>query len=373
MNSARLIIDSPDRNSSLLYITGFYCIDPIIYIDFNGKSYGFFPSTEFERAKRISKLNCVYNFSELVQKSGSGSLKKSKIKILVDFLRSNNISSLIVQDTFPAYDFMILKNEGYDIECKEEPFFSERLIKSKEEIDIIRSISLSLTKVMDKVKVLVSNSSIEKKFVVYEKKRLTSEFIQSFILKEFIDMGLSADLVIVAIGDQGCDPHETGFGNIREGDSIIVDIFPRSRTNFYFSDMTRTFCKGKASDSLKKLYDTVRIVQQSVIDDLNSSASGTRLHSKAVELFKKYGYESGVIDGFLQGFIHGTGHGLGLECHEPPFISMSGGELPENTIVTVEPGLYYKGIGGVRIEDTVRVKSNGVEILTDYEKILEIE
>jgi len=182
-----------------------------------------------------------------------------------------------------------------------------------------------------------------------------------------------SESVIVAIGDQGVFPHENGSGNIKANTSIIVDIFPRSRKNYYYSDMTRTFCKGKASDELKRIYNTVYDAQRMAMDKLHAREDGNKIHQFVKMYFENKGFKSGIQNGVLQGFFHGTGHGLGLDCHEYPYIGNKSCILPENSVVSVEPGLYYLGIGGVRIEDIVRVTENGIENLIDFDKKLEIE
>ena len=84
------------------------------------------------------------------------------------------------------------------------------------------------------------------------------------------------------------------------------------------------------------------------------------------------GYETGEKDGFMQGFFHGTGHGLGLEIHEGPSIGQRGDVLKPGNIVTMEPGLYYRGLGGVRIEDTVLVCEDGYQNMSTLPKVLEV-
>jgi Xaa-Pro aminopeptidase len=96
------------------------------------------------------------------------------------------------------------------------------------------------------------------------------------------------------------------------------------------------------------------------------------IHGAILDLFEKRGYRTGMIDGRMQGFFHGTGHGLGLEIHEPPRIAMNDTRLEAGMVVTVEPGLYYAGIGGMRIEDTVLVTRTGIRNLTRFPKFLEI-
>jgi Xaa-Pro aminopeptidase len=221
--------------------------------------------------------------------------------------------------------------------------------------------------------ILAESSITNEKKLKYDNKILTSEYLQNYILKSFIDKGLYADSVIVSIGDQCCYPHENGYGEIYANQSIIIDIFPKSRYNFYYTDMTRTFCKGRASDDLKKIYEAVSEAQKMCLDSIFAGCDAKILHKNIQEYFYNKGFKTGIINGMLQGFFHGTGHGVGLDCHELPLISLAGDKLPLNSVVTVEPGLYYIGIGGVRIEDIICVKEKSIENFTQFEKKLEIE
>ncbi len=373
MKSAKLIIDSPEKNSSLLYSTGYFCIDPIIYLEVDSVKIGYFPATEFEKAKKTSTLSIIENLSEKIKEYNA--INKSNIlksTLLIDKLKSMEITDIIVPESFPSIEFINLTKNGFCVQCKKEPFFESRTIKTSLEQNCIKDVSNKTVSVMDAVKTIIAESTINNNTLLYKDVILTAEYLQNFILKSFIDVGLSADAVIVSVGDQGCDPHERGYGPILPYTSIIVDIFPRSRSHYYFSDMTRTFCKGQASNELNKLYNDVKEIQQKLLDTVKPGITGKDVHKITVDFFDSKGYKSGVINGYLQGFMHGTGHGLGLDCHELPFVSSTGEVLEENTVITIEPGLYYKGIGGVRLEDTVVVKKDGVEVLTGYEKILEI-
>jgi Xaa-Pro aminopeptidase len=101
-------------------------------------------------------------------------------------------------------------------------------------------------------------------------------------------------------------------------------------------------------------------------------ASGQKIHTEILDLFTARGYLTGIKDGRMQGFFHGTGHGLGLEIHEAPTIGRRPTRLRAGHVVTVEPGLYYLGIGGVRIEDVALVTRTGSRNLTRVPKTLEI-
>ena len=371
----RVIIDSSQKNSSLLYASGFYCIDPFVFIDTEFERIGWLPSTEFEKAKKKSNLtevlNLNYELDELNKKNKSSNKKSS---LVINWLLNNNIKNIHVPENFPAIELDNLRNKNINVIVDLEPFYEKRVIKSVKEIEYIRENSKKNVAVMYEVREILSKSIITNdKKIKYNDVILTSEFLQNYILKSLLDKNMIADNVIVACGDQGCYPHEFGNGELYANTSIIVDAFPKDRTNLYYTDMTRTFCKGKATDELKLIYSCVNEAQKMGLDNVKANMDGKKIHYMIQKYFEEKGYKTGVINGVLQGFFHGTGHGIGLDCHELPYISKTGNILEKNSIVSVEPGLYYLAKGAVRIEDLVVVKENGVEILTNYEKKLEIE
>lgn len=371
MQKTTLIIDSPVRESSLIYKTGYYCIDPIIFLEDNGKKIGYFPSTEYEKAKKNSTLDEIINLNEELDKI-KGKYPYLKSSVIIDRIRENN-RTIFVSPNFPVNEYYNLTEYGIEVVIGSNLFSKDRIIKTPDEVKKMQEVSTKNVGVMNSVKNILAESGITNdKRVKYHGDILTSEFLQNHILKQFIDMGLYAENVIVSIGNQGCDPHEYGHGDIYANTSIIVDIYPRDRNNYYYSDMTRTFCKGKASDDLKNIYAAVYEAQKIGLSGAIDGADSGVLHNKIVDYFKGKGFKTGIINGVLQGFMHGTGHGVGLDCHEPPFISNSQYILKNNMAVTVEPGLYYIDKGSVRIEDLVIVQDKEPLILTKYEKILEI-
>jgi Xaa-Pro aminopeptidase len=177
----------------------------------------------------------------------------------------------------------------------------------------------------------------------------------------------------VACGRQGCDPHEEGHGVLRANEPIILDVFPRSQKTGYFGDITRTVVKGRASEPVRKLYDTVARAQDLAFETIESGVRGAEVHRAVKDLFDREGYRTGRNHGCLQGFFHGTGHGLGLELHEAPRLAPTSEDvLRAGHVVTVEPGLYYPGLGGVRLEDVALVTTNSPRNLTKFEKVLEV-
>jgi Xaa-Pro aminopeptidase len=137
--------------------------------------------------------------------------------------------------------------------------------------------------------------------------------------------------------------------------------------------LSRTVVRGRASERLKEAYATVQAGQEIAYRAIRHGADGKEIHQRILALFEQRGFPTGKIDGRMQGFFHGTGHGLGLDIHEPPRISPGAATLRAGHVVTVEPGLYYIGMGGVRLEDVVLVTEKGNRNLTrEIPQFLEI-
>jgi Xaa-Pro aminopeptidase len=131
--------------------------------------------------------------------------------------------------------------------------------------------------------------------------------------------------------------------------------------------------RGRASESARRLYDTVLRGQALAFKKIRPGVPTGEIHGAVQNFFKEQGYQTGRHHGRMQGFFHGTGHGLGLEIHEAPRMgATSSGALKPGHIVTVEPGLYYPEIGGVRLEDVALVTNRAARNLTQFEKVLEL-
>jgi Xaa-Pro aminopeptidase len=223
------------------------------------------------------------------------------------------------------------------------------------------------------IQVLRASKISRDRKLMYHNIPLTSERLRAVIDTAILRANGLASHTIVAGGKQGCDPHETGYGPLRANEPIILDIFPRSQKTGYFGDITRTVVRGRASEGVRRLYDTVLQGQAVAFKQMRAKAKTAEIHKSVEDFFEKQGYKTGRKNGRMQGFFHGTGHGLGLEIHESPRVGKtSTGELKPGQVVTVEPGLYYPELGGVRIEDVALVTKNSPRNLTRFEKVLEI-
>ena len=148
---------------------------------------------------------------------------------------------------------------------------------------------------------------------------------------------------------------------IEKGDLLTMDFGGLYKG--YLSDMTRTIIVGKADDEQKRIYNIVKEAQQTALNMIKAGINGRERDESVRKVFRKEGLEDK--------FPHGLGHGVGLQIHENPYMGRTSKEiLEENCVVTVEPGLYIPGWGGVRIEDTIVVKKDGIKILTKSSKEL---
>jgi Xaa-Pro aminopeptidase len=220
----------------------------------------------------------------------------------------------------------------------------------------------------------VRRSEIRKDGYLYlDGTRLTSEILKSVINTAIMAQGFVPSHTIAASDEQCVDPHNQGSGPIRANTSIIMDIFPRSQKTGYFGDITRTVVRGRASERLKHAYRCVEHAQRIGFRRIRDGANAYDIHWEITDYFASEGFPTGPINGRMQGFFHGTGHGLGLDIHEAPGINKRQKSfLRTGHVVTVEPGLYYEGMGGVRLEDVVVVTETGNRNLVRLPKILEV-
>ena len=369
--TAYLIIDSSENNSDLYHKTRFFVPDPVVFFEHDGEKTLILSDLELERGRKEARVQTVVSLSRCVRKLREAGKKTPDIAQVAEaVLKERGVRSLVVQRNFPVFYADALRRSGFFVKTAKTHFlFPERLKKSRYEISRIKK-ALSETAAAMRLAISLISGSIVKKGVLYsEGKPLTSEIVKSAVNSSLAARGYTASSTIVAGGVQGSMPHDTGSGPLLAGWPVVIDIFPKSQKDGYFGDMTRTVVKGTPSRELSRMYDTVLEGQKIAISMIKDGVRSKDVHRAVTDFFTKSGFETGVSEsGNPQGFIHSTGHGLGLDIHEPPRIGFGEEILREGNVVTVEPGLYYERLGGVRIEDVVCVTRDGNVNLTRCSK-----
>ena len=378
--SARLIIAGSEDSADMLYATKFFVPDPFVLLVQDGRSTILLSDLEVDRGRREAAVDEVIGLSEFtVQYKKLLGRNPTLAKVAALFLHTRRVRRAVVPDNFPLALSLALAREGIAVvPPKKGAFWPERLHKTSAELHLLRD-ALRVTaagmargmEVLAAAKPAGGKRAVPHAELFWGNVPLTTERLRAEIDTAIVRLGGAPKDTIVAGGEQACDPHERGSGLLRAGELIIIDIFPRMVSTGYYGDLTRTVVKGRASDAQRKLWFTVQEGQRRAIAGVREGANGKALHEGVKKFFKDEGFPTETRDGRHVGFFHGMGHGLGLELHEPPryhhTLSFQAG-----TVLTVEPGLYFPGLGGVRLEDVVAVMPRSHEMLSHYEQRLEI-
>jgi Xaa-Pro aminopeptidase len=370
---AKLIIASSEASADLLYVTKFRAPDDFVFVEAKGKKALLLSDLEVDRGRREAQVDEVAAYSELEKEvQGAKKRKPAFAKVVAVFLKKRGAKNVVVPANFPLGYARLLKKESIKVRPAEAAFYPERQIKTAPEIEAIEA-ALRITEagMARGVDVLKAAAIRKDGQLLWNKRVLTAETLRQEIEVAIVRAGGEArGDTIVACGDQACDPHERGSGPLLAHQLIILDIFPRDARSGYFGDMTRTVVRGKASDAQRHLWDTCLEGQRRALEALKPEAPGLAIHDGIKSFFAESGYPTEIRDGRWQGFFHGTGHGLGLEIHETPRFSTA--KFAPGLVITVEPGIYIPGLGGVRHEDVTLVTETGNRVLSDFPKPLEI-
>ncbi len=286
-------------------------------------------------------------------------------------VRGLGITSAVVPETFPLWLADSLRAQGVELTVDADFFDDRRRAKSEAEIAGVRRAQVAAEAGMDTVRDLLRRATANGEGLTLDGKPLTVERVKTEMAQTFAAHGASADDFIVAPGPQGAVGHDMGSGPIRSGVPIVVDIWPRDNESFMFCDMTRTFVVGDVPDDVRIWHRLCKEALDRAISEIKDGADGRSIFDGTCEIFEAAGEPTQRTktpgETLADGFFHGLGHGVGLEVHEEPGMGIAS-KLPLKTgdVVTVEPGLYRQGYGGVRLEDLVLVTASGAENLTQY-------
>ena len=270
---------------------------------------------------------------------------------IVAAIRESGIARLALSGVRMSCSMVNKLREQTDVEIvvTEDPVSNLRIVKEPEEIDRIRAAVKLTEESLDQLVPGVRIGMSERELAL----RL------EFIMRERGAEEVAFDLIIAA-GENSALPHyQPGQRLLKQGDLLLFDI--GAKLDRYCADMTRVFSVGEPTARARAIYDIVLAANMAGIAAVSAGASGKDVDATARDLIAGNGHS--------KHFQHGLGHGVGLEVHEDPRLSpMSTDTLQAGMTVTVEPGIYLPGFGGVRIEDLTVVTEDGCEVLTSYPK-----
>ena len=359
-----LLVGTPETTPDLPYATGFWAPDPVVALCDGQRRELVVSELEQGRAEQLASGRRGLH----VHTPGSLGLEGRKRRRLSQWalalLRAAGAKAVLVSPSFPHGVAVALEKAGIRVQVAKDALFPSRATKSDAEIACIRESQRAAAAAMRAAVATIRGARIDKRgFLRSGNARLRAEAVQACVHHELLARRCLCRDVIVAGGRQAADPHERGRGVLRAHEGIVIDIFPQHMESGYWGDVTRTVVRGRAPEALRRMHAAVREAHGDAMARITPRAALRSAHAAAEAALKRHGFVTESREGRPVGFIHSTGHGVGLAIHEAPSIAPVPGRFRAGQVVTVEPGLYYPDIGGVRLEDTLRVKPAGCEIL----------
>ncbi len=352
--------------------------DPFLYAERGGVKHIQISSMEVPRlaALGLFELHPSEEFGSDELIAAGRSYPEIRAEVVSRAVKSLGVTSAVVPETFPLWLADRLRADGVELVADAGFFDARRRVKSDAELAGMRRAQRAAEAGMDTARDLLRRATPNGQGLLLDGEPLTVERVKSAMAQTFAAHGTTADEFIVAPGAQGAVGHDMGSGAIHAGVPIVVDIWPRDNESFIYCDMTRTFVVGDVPEDVRTWHRLCKEALDRAISEIKDGADGRAIFDGTCEIFEAAGEptqrtkEQGKP--LANGFFHGLGHGVGLEVHEQPGLGLAA-KLPlvAGDVVTVEPGCYRAGFGGVRLEDLVLVTADGAENLTRYPYELE--
>ena len=369
-----ILIPSGEADADFRYASGF-SVETGLYIRFgDGDDLLVAAPLEIERARAQSRANRILGLDEAGYEDVGPYV--SWARLAAKILHDKGLNAARVPPRLPAAYLEELRAAGLDIEVDRELFKAERRHKSKQEAGFIRAAQQAAEAAMTEVVSQLAQADIRDGVLWLEERPLTSERLYGRAQLLLGQKGFTCPDMIIAGSPECALPHFRGEGQIKTGAPVIIDIFPTSRASHYHGDLTRTVVVGDIPDEIKRMHAAVLQALDAGIESIRDGVAGRDVHNGVCQVLVDRGYAT-TTKGFegMAGVAmmnHSTGHGVGLDVHEEPALrGPSENPLMEGDVVTVEPGLYLLGLGGVRIEDAGMVTKDGFQNFTRLTRSLD--
>ncbi|MBT5814099.1 MAG: aminopeptidase P family protein [Opitutales bacterium] len=371
IKTAVVMAGSPSINAALYRRLRFSVVDSVVLIELDAgvRSVLILRDIEMERAARnarVTDVHCPADFTPV--KGLSGNRETATAQAAAECLRRSGVSRVIGDRSLPLIYVEMIRRAGIAVECDSNLGILDRRQKDEEEVACLRESQRITEKAIEMACRMIAVSDADSDGSLHcEGEVLTSERVRFEIDQFLLSEGFTNPSSIVAGGPIAADCHNFGSGPLKTSSPVIVDVFPTNRATRYCGDCTRTVVHGDIHDEVARMHVAVGKAKQAGISATRAGVTGESVHEATLASIVASGYSVGLPDSeepdTYCGMTHGTGHGIGLEVHEPPLLDFRGPELLEGDALTIEPGLYCKAIGAVRLEDMVIVGESGCENL----------
>jgi len=368
------------RDPDLYFATGVSVVDPFIYVETDGKRVIVTSEIEADAARRNSRatdvlLDSKFGSRELI--AGGMSWDDAQLEVLDRVVSELGLNEVVVPPSFPVVYADHLRGKGFTVTPDRKQFELRRRSKDELALTGIRTAQRATESAMARVVEVLGSSTPTGEGLAFEGEPLTAERVRAEVIETLRAHGCEGEPPITSPGPQGAFVHELGTGPVRPGESLIVDIFPTHAASRFCADMTRTFCFGEAPERLRVMHATVLDALKRSTEAITDGVAGTVPWEVACDAIEAGGFRTqrGLAEGESLGedFFHGLGHGVGIEVHEAPYMGLGCKQpLASGDVVTVEPGVYRKDFGGVRLADLVVVTGGAPDVLTQFDYELEI-
>jgi Xaa-Pro aminopeptidase len=361
--------ETPD----VFWLTGFRSPDPIIYLkNLNEDPIVVSLYHTLNRIKKESFIKKTHDISDIYLQllSENKRLFDNPDVVYGSILEELFSGKIIgVPDHISARVLLAIQSLGYDVKAVPKLLLHARATKSAKEIKVIKKAGKATTSAISHVVNLIKDSKIgPNKKLMHKKHPLTVRDIKLALDHSLLDYNAeSAEDAIVAVGRKGFDWHYLGNPKdvLKAGVPIILDVFPRLKLDRYVADVTRTVVKGTPDKKLQSMFDAVLDACHSTVDTLVEGAKIEDVNMACYRTLQKHGFDSSKLNPQAEeGMTHGLGHGIGLEVHEYPSLYSYDDHLHEGNVLAIEPGVYLKAKGGVRIENDYVVTKNKAKRLS---------
>lgn len=352
-----------EKNASLFRRIRVPLGDPAVWIESQAESIAMVRDLEMDRVRQHSSATRVTCPTEFAPPTGlSPDRETATAEALVELLQQRQVATVTADRSLPFLFTWHLLQAGIRVEYDAAFGVLDRRGKSEEEIEALARAQAVTEKVMRLLCESVATATVAADGTLHQSgSALSSDRLRSQAAIAFLHQGFSMTHgAIIATAPQVADCHHAGSGTLRTGTPVVIDLFPRDETSRYWGDCTRTVVHGEPSDEVRRMHAAVLEAKAACSERLLPGCTADAAHRAAEDTLLRLGYRSsrGTISD-EPSIQHGTGHGIGLELHEPILLDAGGPEMVNGEVFTVEPGLYGRRDGGVRVEDMLVVSAGG--------------